>query len=80
LFQQIRRFQLVVRRRRADQNLIAFFANVRERLDARDVDEQLRLRERSFIAGIKLCPPASTFAPSRSLASKRRLVRVSRRL
>ena len=28
LFQQIRRFQLVVSRRRADQNLIAFFTDV----------------------------------------------------
>src|SRR6185369_7564722 len=43
VLQQLRRFQLVVRGRGADQNLISFFANVGERWDARDVDEQLRL-------------------------------------
>src|ERR1700754_528037 len=35
-------------RSRADKNLIAFFADVTERFDSRDVDKQLRLRETQF--------------------------------
>src|SRR5215217_9709 len=45
LLQQIRRFHLVVSRRRANQDLAALFADVCERFDPRDIDEQLWLRE-----------------------------------
>src|SRR5438045_7631009 len=41
----------MVRGSSADQNPVAFFADVRERFDARDVDEQLRLRETQLHRG-----------------------------
>src|SRR5215204_140912 len=43
--QQVRRFQLVVSRSCADQDLIAIFTDVGERFDTRNIYEQLRLRE-----------------------------------
>src|SRR6185437_6462285 len=61
LLQQVRRFQLVVRRRRADQDLVVFFADIRKRLDARDIDQQLRLRETQLHRGNQTMPTREHF-------------------
>src|ERR1041384_463824 len=55
-FQQIRRFQLIVRRSRADQNLIPFFTDIRERFDPGNIDQQGRLREPQLHRGYQTVP------------------------
>ena len=45
LFEQVRRFKLVMRGHRSDAYLTIFFADIREVLDAGDIDKHGRHRE-----------------------------------
>ena len=71
LAEQIGGDQLVLRRHRADDDLVAVLADPFQVRDAAEVDEVRRaLASRSFIIGMRLWPPASTRPSSPKSASR----------
>ena len=56
--EQIRADQLVLRGHGADDDVVAVLADAFEIGDAGEIDEVRGVASRSFIIGIRLCPPA----------------------